>query len=755
MLNVSLKAFLTGLVAAFGLVIAAFSYFSSVGPMLEQVESQRHSYLQSEMTRAQGVLEAAIRRNDLPAVRRYVSSFGAEPSSDLLLLVDANGIVMASTNLQFVERNWEGLNVPTFKGTSGQTLPRGDLTVHMSEDKMYMSARINICQAGVNLRPQSCGFLYQVSTLRQEKENAVEGLRNQMILSGIGILLGAIAVMLLLDRLVTRRVGKLIETAAAFSAGNSALRSGLEGRDEISSLGRTIDSMLDTINATQADLIEIQERFTVSQFFGDIGSWEWEIASDKVYWSETMASLFGHGLVKIEPTFELWAKGLHPEDRKRVLATVNGSLDNNQPYEIEHRIIWPDGTVRWLLEKGDVVRDESDKPLKMLGVAQDITRRKELEAELRRHRDNLQEMVEEQTYDLAIAHEQAEQARLKAESFAIIPKNNPNPVVKLNQDGEIVLFNPAANLLFEDLKEKGHDHPLLSGALSMVQDEGTSQREVTIKGVTYLQTIVVTEVRGAKTVTFYSNDVTPIRKAREEAEQANRMKSEFLANMSHELRTPMHAIISFSRHGKERIDRWDRDRQVENLDRINQSGHRLLGMLNDLLDLAKLEAGSAEYDFGNEDAVSIINAAASEIEILANNKNLTLDLPEKMNGTARLECDRGKIHQVIVNLMSNAIKFSPENKQVSVDCCEDVDAGALHITVRDEGVGIPEDELDAVFDKFIQSTKTKTGAGGTGLGLAICKEIVQGHGGKIWAENNTRDGATFHVALPITLEKSE
>lgn len=651
MFNVSLKAFLPGVVAVFGLVIAAFSYFSSVGPVLEQVESQRQSHVRSEMTRAQGVLEAAMRRKDLPAVRRYVSSFGAESSNDLLLLVDANDIVVASTNLQFVERNWEGLNVPIFKGTSGQTLRRGDLTVHMSEDRMFMSARINICQAGVNLRPQSCGFLYQVSNLRQEKESAVEGLRNQMILSGIGILLGAIAVMLLLDRLVTRRVGKLIETAAAFSAGNNALRSGLEGRDEISSLSRTIDSMLDTISATQADLIESQERFTVSQFFGNIGSWEWEIKSDKLYWSETMALLFGYGLVKIEPTFELWAECLHPEDRERVLETVNASLDNNHSYEVEHRIIWPDGTVRWLLEKGDAVRDESDKPIKMLGVAQDITRRKELEAELMRHRDNLQEMVEEQTHGLAIAHEQAEQAR-------------------------------------------------------------------------------------------------------EEAEQANRMKSEFLANMSHELRTPMHAIISFSRHGVERIDRWERDRQVENLDRINQSGHRLLGMLNDLLDLAKLEAGSAEYDFNNEDVVSIINVAASEIEVLANNKNLTLDLPEKMNGTARLECDRGKIHQVIVNLMSNAIKFSPEDKQVSVTCCEDVDAGALHITVKDEGVGIPEDELDAVFDKFIQSTKTKTGAGGTGLGLAICREIVQGHGGKIWAENNTRGGATFHVALPITLEKS-
>ena len=217
----------------------------------------------------------------------------------------------------------------------------------------------------------------------------------------------------------------------------------------------------------------------------------------------------------------------------------------------------------------------------------------------------------------------------------------------------------------------------------------------------------------------------------------------------------MHAIISFSRLGKERIDKWDKDRQVENLDRINQSGHRLSGMLNDLLDLSKLEAGSTEYDFGNTDLVSIINAAASEIEILAKNKKLSLDLPGTMNGTAKVECDRGKIHQVIVNLMSNAIKFSPEGKHVSVECCQDMDAEALRITVSDEGVGIPEEELDSVFNKFIQSSKTKTGAGGTGLGLAICKEIVQGHGGKIWAENNTGCGAAFHVELPISQEKPE
>ena len=236
--------------------------------------------------------------------------------------------------------------------------------------------------------------------------------------------------------------------------------------------------------------------------------------------------------------------------------------------------------------------------------------------------------------------------------------------------------------------------------------------------------------------------------AKEEAERANRMKSEFLANMSHELRTPMHAIVSFSRLGHERFDRWDRDRHLANFTKIADSGRRLSGLLNDLLDLSKLEAGKTDFEIRETDLLSVIDQVASEMESLVQEKKLSLVIPERSNGPVRAELDRSKIHQVLVNLLSNAVKFSPEGKELRVSCEDQEADGRVLISIADKGIGIPEQELEAIFDKFIQSNRTKTGAGGTGLGLSICKEIVGAHGGRIWAESNLDAGATFHVELP-------
>ena len=246
--------------------------------------------------------------------------------------------------------------------------------------------------------------------------------------------------------------------------------------------------------------------------------------------------------------------------------------------------------------------------------------------------------------------------------------------------------------------------------------------------------------------------------AKDAAERANQSKSEFLANMSHELRTPMHGILSFSNFGIKKLDKVPLTKLGDYFNRIQESGTRLMGLLNDLLDLAKLEAGRMEFSFQGADLVKILDSCVGEQEVRLQEHGIVLTIvpPEcDTNGVF----DAVRMGQVITNLLSNAVKFTPEGKQILVSIVEDeLPAGrrtgdqgrqqALRLVVRDEGVGIPEDELDSIFDKFIQSSKTKSGAGGTGLGLAICKEIVEGHHGRIWVENIPDGGAMFSFVIP-------
>jgi len=238
------------------------------------------------------------------------------------------------------------------------------------------------------------------------------------------------------------------------------------------------------------------------------------------------------------------------------------------------------------------------------------------------------------------------------------------------------------------------------------------------------------------------------------ADDANRSKTEFLANMSHELRTPMHAILSFASMGSEKVGKAAEEKLVRYFSRIEESGKRLLLMLNDLLDLSKLEAGKMTFLMEQSDLLQTVNQVIGEFDALAKKNGITVTVEQGNVGTtAWFDADR--ILQVVTNLISNAVKFSAPESVVRIifnDDCLLLDDGeqvkALRMTVRDEGIGIPENELQSVFDKFVQSSETNTGAGGTGLGLAICKQIVEHHKGKIFAENNREAGTSFHLILP-------
>ena len=231
---------------------------------------------------------------------------------------------------------------------------------------------------------------------------------------------------------------------------------------------------------------------------------------------------------------------------------------------------------------------------------------------------------------------------------------------------------------------------------------------------------------------------------RERAEQANLAKSYFLANMSHELRTPMHAILGFSNLGLNKVRAAPSEKLEGYFTRINESGQRLLVLLNGLLDLSKLEAGRMKFNFVRQDLQKAVYSVIDECLPLFTERNITIDV-EPADAHTVLVFDYDKIIQVIRNLVANAIKFTPEHKSILVSfestmLERDADGTtlatprpALAVSILDQGPGIPEAELQSVFDKFIQSSKTDPHAEGTGLGLSICKEILHYHQGEIYA----------------------
>lgn len=254
--------------------------------------------------------------------------------------------------------------------------------------------------------------------------------------------------------------------------------------------------------------------------------------------------------------------------------------------------------------------------------------------------------------------------------------------------------------------------------------------------------------------------------AKEIAERASQTKSEFLANMSHEMRTPMHAVLSFAGLGEEKSAALQADKLQQYFQRIRQSGERLLRLLNDLLDLSKLEAGKMHVEPRLNDVRPLIVEACEEFESLMSSRHIQLSIDEAgrdSNGNpcdTRAMCDPVRFGQVIRNLLSNAIKFSPDHGRIIIAferstqtlgrrVNEKTTLPILRISITDEGVGIPPAELDAIFEKFVQSSKTKSGAGGTGLGLAICQEIMNAHRGTIEACNNAGRGASFIVQLQV------
>ena len=232
-------------------------------------------------------------------------------------------------------------------------------------------------------------------------------------------------------------------------------------------------------------------------------------------------------------------------------------------------------------------------------------------------------------------------------------------------------------------------------------------------------------------------------------EIASQHKSEFLANMSHELRTPLNAIIGFSEVLSERMFGDINEKQAEYISDILQSGQHLLSLINDILDLSKIEAGRMELELSDFDLPSSIENTLTLVRERAVRRGIELGhTVDEHLGMVR--ADERRVKQVLLNLLSNALKFTPEGGRIDVRAA--VRDGMAEISVADTGVGISPEDQELVFEEFRQVGTAAKKVEGTGLGLAISRKFIEVHGGRIWVESQVGKGSTFAFTLPLSID---
>jgi PAS domain S-box-containing protein len=482
-------------------------------------------------------------------------------------------------------------------------------------------------------------------------------------------------------------------------------------------------------------LAELAERMA------GVGYWVYRTDTGERTWSSEMFRIYG--VEGDEPLDLESAIGrYHPDDRLLVRQTLDRALETSEVQRLDLRIMVGD-TERRAIACMQLLGEDGGAGRTLLGVLIDVTRSTQMERALKVSEARYQDLAE----------------------------LLPDLILRMSRDGRITYASPAArNYGYEPSELVGlglHDliHPedveqqrtRWESYVSSAGIDPLLRREQRLKlrdgGWVWLEgnpAQVRTETGEVLEVIKVFRDVTQrhaleeaLTTAREQAELALRIKGEFLANMSHELRTPLTAIIGFSRL-LTAVSTLP-PREADFASRIERASKSLLALVNDVLDLSKLEAGGFEFEVETVSVADLVEECLAMVASQAEAKSLVLEA--RIDGIETFRGDVMRVRQVLVNLLGNAVKFTRQG-EVALSISRDADT--LSCSVRDTGEGISAEQLERIFDRFTQADgSTVRRYGGSGLGLAIARGLVEGMGGRMWAESTLGEGSAFHFTLPL------
>ncbi|TQD25262.1 PAS domain S-box protein [Methanolobus vulcani] len=473
-----------------------------------------------------------------------------------------------------------------------------------------------------------------------------------------------------------------------------------------------------------------------------VGAWELDVNTGSITWTNEVARIHevdSNSSINIESLLDFYL----PDSRKNLSDAITTIIKKGNSMDLELELLTSKGNHKWIrIITQPKIND--GKVSKIIGSLQDITEQKQAAIKI------------------------SEEARWRR----LLMEQSSDGIVILDQDGKVIEANPRYAMMLgyshAEMQQSSiwdwdvfRDHQQIYDMLQL-NDKKEVLYETKLQckdgNVIEVEVNANSAIFGGKFMIFCVCRDISLRKSFERellaakitTENANKVKSEFLATMSHELRTPLTSIIGFSDVLLEGMAGDLNQKQSNYIGHVSNAGKHLLELINDILDISKIEAGESELNYEFFDFSTLINGTINVLRPLAEKNKISLDIdfdPElKM-----IVADSTKLKQIVANLISNAIKFTPENGSVSVKSF--LSGDLIHISIKDTGIGIAANNMDKLFQPFKQLNQCLNRKyEGTGLGLALSKKFVEMHGGTIRAESKLGEGSTFTFTIPMCSE---